>query len=407
MTKNNLKLVLIALGVFSLSGGLWYNFQSLWLQDNGLSITTISTVTSLSSLGCVSAMLIFFDLITKNRLKNFITILLFIKVLILGALFFLNGTDLHIPIKLLIMFDIIIETEIKISIYPLLTLFQKDDKLYCKKDLIISSFYDIGILIGAFFLGRKIFDFDITFNVFLLLSLIFVFMTLVIINRLQVENVDKSPPKDIFRTLMSSIKKDKISKFYLSYLFFGNMSFYTVTGLKMIFLTSILSMNANSASNYILVISIVSDVVGIMILRRFTFKNNYLNIFIKFGGRFVFYVLSALTGNVYVYLFALSYALLFSNSYSHVTEAPYFNRYSSDYQLAFCNIRNMVSYFSQAVGISICGFAFVNGMRYMFLIASIFVLLQIILAIYTYKLKKLEDIEKQDSFVTLPLIKNN
>ena len=143
--KTKLKWILIAIGFFALSRGLWYNYQSLWLRDNGLSVATISTVTSLSALGCVCAMILFFDFIIKSRLKKFVCVLLGLKIITLITLFFMNGSNLYVPIKLLILLDIVLDTEIVVSIYPLLTLFNKDDKLYGKKDLINSSFYDIGI----------------------------------------------------------------------------------------------------------------------------------------------------------------------------------------------------------------------------------------------------------------------
>ena len=123
--QKQLKYVLFALGFFALSRGLWYNFQSLWLQQNGLSIKTISIVTSLAAFGSVSLMLMLFNYITKSRIKKFIEILLSSKIFILILLFLLNGTKLFIPIKLLIFLDIVMDTEILISIYPLLTLFKK------------------------------------------------------------------------------------------------------------------------------------------------------------------------------------------------------------------------------------------------------------------------------------------
>ena len=169
--RNTLLWFLIAIGLYSLSRGLWYNYQSLWLQDNGFSVGTISMIETLSSLGMVSASIIFFNHITKKRLKNFIVILLFLKIFILTTLFIANGSGSDTFIKILILYDNIINTEILVSFYPLLTLFKKDDKLYGKKGLIDSTMYDIGVMLGCFFLGKNILSFDMNFNMFLLLSL--------------------------------------------------------------------------------------------------------------------------------------------------------------------------------------------------------------------------------------------
>lgn len=383
--KKQLTYILIAIGFFSLSRGLWYNFQSLWLQQNGLSIKTISTVSSLSALGSVSLMLILFNYITKDKIKKFINILLFVKIITLCLLFCLNETNLFLIIKLLIFLDIIVDTEILTSIYPLITLFRKDDKLYGKKDLIVSSFYDLGVMFGGLFLGTTILNIRVSFNIFLLLSIGATIMSFLILNCIKMEWVSKGKKENIFSSIVSYIKKDRISQLYLVYDFLSNLSFYIITGLQMLLLVNAIFMPTNSAAIYLLVISIVSDIVGILILKKFTFKNNSLNILVKFGGRVVLYLIAFLVNEPLVYLLSLSYTLLFSNSYSHVINAPFINRVDNNYQLAFNNIKNMLCYAAKALGIWICGLGFIYGVNYLFLIAAIITLVQIIIITYTHK----------------------
>lgn len=387
--KTKLKWILIAIGFFALSRGLWYNYQSLWLRDNGLSVATISTVTSLSALGCVCAMILFFDFITKSRLKKFVCVLLGLKIITLITLFFMNGSNLYVPIKLLILLDIVLDTEIVVSIYPLLTLFNKDDKLYGKKDLINSSFYDIGICIGAIFLGKTIFNIEINFNIFILLAIVSCMIAFFIILKtdIKTKKEKRKNSNDILCNLMQFIKKDKISKYYISFVFTMNIAFNLVTGLKMLLLTEIIHFSDNTASTYLLCISIISDIVGILILKKYTFKNNLYNILVKFGGRGLVFLIAFLANNIYGYLLALTYALLFANSYSHVTDAPYINRIDSDYQFAFSNLRDMTSYVAQSIGIFLCGIFFDVGARWLFLVAFIFILLQIYLAIRANQLR--------------------
>ena len=396
--KKKLLWILTALGFFSLSRGLWYNFQSLWLQNNGLSIATISTVTSLASLASVSIMILLFDFVTKKRLKNFIAILLFLKIITLFALFELNDTNLYMLIKFLIMFDIVIDTEISISIYPLLSLFHKDNQLYNKKDIIASTFYDFGVLFGSIFLGKTLFFHEVTFNIFLLFSIICACITFTMIVKLKPDLMEQeeTTSKHILLDILHYIKKDKISKNYLGYVLVGNISYNIITGLKMLLLTSILLYSPNDASYFLLFISIASDFTAMLILKKFTFKNNFTNYLIKFGGRFMFYVIAFISQNKICYLIALSYAILFTNSYSHVTEAPFINLYSKDYQLAFCNLRNMASYLAQALGIAICGLAFAFDIHYIFLIAAILVVYQIILG---YRATKLKENEKASDVI--------
>ena len=377
--RNTLLWFLIAIGLYSLSRGLWYNYQSLWLQDNGFSVGTISMIETLSSLGMVSASIIFFNHITKKRLKNFIVILLFLKIFILTTLFIANGSGSDTFIKILILYDNIINTEILVSFYPLLTLFKKDDKLYCKKGLIDSTMYDIGVMLGCFFLGKNILSFDMNFNMFLLLSLLIVFVSFIIIKDTTIDNVEEDNVP-ITSELFRFIKNDKLTKLYFNYLFWGETSYYIVCGLKVLLLTNVIGLSVGITSTYIMIISIVSDIVGIIILKKLTLKNNYLNLLIKFGGRTLLYLLVFLIPNNLTCIIALSYALLFSNSYSHVTDAPYTNRIDDDCQLAFSNVKNMVSYTAKAIGVFICGLGFTIGIRYTFLMAFILVLTQMIIA---------------------------
>lgn len=386
--KKQLKWILIALGFFALSRGLWYNFQSLWLQQNGLSIKTISTVTSLASFGSVSLMIMMFNYITKDKIKIFVQILLSIKILILILLFLLNGTQLFIPIKILIFLDIVVDTEILTSIYPLLTLFKKDDKLYGQKVLIDSSFYDFGVMLGALFLGKTIFNFQISFNIFLFISILTSIITFIILNTVKLKKEPIEKEDNIFSSIIKYIKNDKISKLYLLYTFTVNTSFYIVTGLQMLLLTDSISMPASIAANYILIISIISDIVGFLILKKFTFKNNNINIFIKHGGRAIMCLMAFILNNKYAYIIALSYILLFSNSYSHVNDAPFINRLDNNYQLSFNNIKNIFTYAAQAIGIWICGLGIIYGIKYIFCIAGILSIVQTLLMMYTYKMYK-------------------
>ncbi len=390
--KNKLKWVLIAIGFFSLSRGLWYNYQSLWLLDNGLSITTISTVTSLSALGCVSAMILLFDFITKKRLKKFICILIGLKTLTLITLFFMNGSNLFVPIKLLILLDIVLDTEILVSFYPLLTLFTKDDKLYGKKDLIKSTCYDIGILVGAIFLGKKLFNITINFNIFILLSIFFCILSffLILKTEVKVKRIKLIDNNEVLYSLFKYLKKDKISKRYFMFVLTINISFNIVAGLKMILLTKMLDFGASAASTYLLIVSIIADILGIAILHKFTFKNNIYNILIKCGGRGIFFLLAFIIGNKYVYLLALTYTLLLSPAYGHVLDAPYINRIENNYQFAFSNMRDIVSYIGQSIGIFICGMLFNFDIKYIFLVAFIVIIINIYFGIIIYKLKTKE-----------------
>lgn len=91
-----------------------------------------------------------------------------------------------------------------------------------------------------------------------------------------------------------------------------------------------------------------------------------------------------------IFLVAIMYMYLLSESYSHISDAPYVNRFDSDEQLAFCNLKEMITYLAKAIGNLICGICITMGVRYNFLFAILFVLIQIVFAFRALKLRNLE-----------------
>ena len=105
--KKDITKLFIVLGLYSLSSGIFYNFQQLWMAANNLSLKTISTVYSLCAIITVSTIFLCSNLVREKKLKQFANILMFIKTIIMFSLFLLNGTGLNIIIKFLIRINFI------------------------------------------------------------------------------------------------------------------------------------------------------------------------------------------------------------------------------------------------------------------------------------------------------------
>jgi hypothetical protein len=151
-----------------------------------------------------------------------------------------------------------------------------------------------------------------------------------------------------------------------------------------------LSIEPSTASYLLLGLGILASIIGIIILSKLTLKNDYINIGIKLIGRMITYLLVVLFTHKVVILIAIIYTRVLSESYSHVTDAPYINRFDGDLQLAFCNLREMVGFFSRAIGTYLCGFAITLDLRMAFLIAFVFVSIQIYFAYKSLRLRKEE-----------------
>lgn len=369
--------ILIILLLFSISIGLWNNFRQLWMQDNGLNPTEISQIISFGTLFCVIGILIFSKYIKLDKIKNFITIALFLKVINLVILFFINHTSLSSCINLSIISDIIIERLIIISIYPLIVTIKKSNTLYSKRKLVEYTGRDLGVLVGGFIIGKTILGIVFNYNVCLFISIAFSIISLLILVKVKVENVEIKPSKDnIFKYIFTN----QFRTTYIIYYLIGQIAYSTALGLKMLTLTNYLNFSDSVATKYFLVIGLLADLIGIIALKFLTPKNDSITITIKFGIRFIGYSFAFLSNNMIVIILAMSWSLLISTAYENVTDAPYINSIELDKQLAFTNLRYMIGSLGEAIGTFLCGIMYAMGLRYMFGLSAFFMLAQLTLA---------------------------
>lgn len=392
--NKEIKKIFLVLICYSLAGGVFYSFQELWLADNNLSTKTIGIVYSLCALLSVSIIFLCTNLITKERLKKFTSVLLLLKGIILLSLFLLHNSGFNVLIKFLIMVDYVVDVEIYASIYPMITLVTKSDKIFAMRSLIYAYAYYAGTLLTSFLLGKTILKFEFTFNTYCLMGSVLFFLAFLILKNINLEKYCNKDKKNVNYNILSKvinkIKKDKISKFYLLSGLTGNISFACINGLAITLLTTNLGFTASGASNFKLVLGIIAAFIATLILEKLTLKNDYINLSIKFIGRLVFYALAFILNKKTLFLVAIMYMYLLSESYGHIADAPYVNRFDSDEQLAFCNLKEMITYLAKAIGNLICGFCIAIGVRYNFLFAMLFVLIQIMFAFKALKLRNIE-----------------
>lgn len=388
--NKDIKKILIMLAFYSLSVGILYNFQELWMSNNELSIRTIGIVYSLCALITVSVIFICSNLLKSKYLKKFISILMFIKVLLIIVLYLLDSSGEKFWIKLLIMLDYVIDIEILISVYPLISTINKNNHIFAKKGLIYTFFYYIGAILTSVLIGRNILSKEITYNFYLILSSIFLLIAFIILQCINMNKytINEDKNNNVMDKLIGILKHDIISKNYLLYIFTGNISFYAISSLVLTSLITNLNIAPNNASFFLLGLGILASLIGMLILSKLTLKNNYINIGIKLIGRFLTYLLVVIFCNKITILLAIIYTKIFSESYSHITDAPYINRFDNDLQLSFCNLKEMVGLLSRAIGTFICGFAISINIKIAYLIAALFVGIQVY---YAYKALKLRN----------------
>ena len=380
--------ILVMLAFFSISVGLWGNFRQLWLQDNNFSVTQISNIISIGTFISVIAIALIGRYVTLNKLKSILTFVLLIKFINMLVLYFLNKTNQIELIRLTIVIDIVMEYIIITSIYPLITMIIKDNTTYSKRKLTEYLFRDIGILFGGIFIGKNIVGILVNYNMCLIISNMFLLISLITIINIKINNIEEQQSKN--NSMIRYILKSKILMLYLLDAFVGTIAMSTALGLKMLTLTNYFSFSDSVATNYLLIIGLLADVIGIVALKYLTSKNDYLTITIKFGIRFIGYVIAFISNNLTITLIAITWSLLISTAYENICDGVYINRVEKDYQLSFANIRYIIRFLGEAIGVFFCGMMYDIGLKYMFGLSAIFMIFQIGLAYYLIYLRRME-----------------
>ena len=379
--------ILVMLAFFSISMGLWENFRQLWLQDNNFTVTNISNIISIGTLISVLGIMFVGKNIKLEKLKSFVSISLMVKFLNLILLLSLNNKGNTSIINLSIILDVLTGYLVTTSIYPLITTIVKDNTIYSKRKLTEYLFRDIGILVGGLLIGKNIIGILIDYNMCLLVSIVFLAISIIVIFNMSACKEVKSESSEKVQ-ILKYIAKSRIQVIYEIYTFIGSMAMMTALGLKMLTLTNYFKFTDNQATNYLLIVGLLADLVGILALKFLTPKNDYITVTIKFGIRFLAYTIAFLSNNIIITLIAITWSILISTAYENICDGYYINEVPNKYQLALTNLRYVVRYLGEAAGVFLCGIMYEIGLRYMFGLSAFFMIFQIGLAYYLIYLRK-------------------
>lgn len=397
MKNKELRKLFLVLIFFSLAGGIYYNFQEVWLAENGMSVNTISIIYSLCALFTVTTIFLCSNIIKTRKIKAFTCIFLFIKSLAIFALFILNNSGYNNVIKALVILDYVLDTEIYACIYPMITFINKSDKIYAARGLTYSFMYYLGMAISALCLGRIIGNFEINNNIYVLAGGILSVVSLIMllstdINKYNIHDVDEIK---LLIKLLDKIKRDKISIMYLISAFVGQISYSCVLGMQISLLVNLYGTTSKIASIVFLTLGISASVFGFLVLWKLTFKNDYVNISIKLLVRAILFFLALIFNNNLLSVVAIMYTAFTAESHTHVVDAPYINRYEKKFSLAFCNLKDMTQYAGKAIGVLLCGVGITHGIKYIFMFALFFIIIQLVLCYVCLYLRNKEAKEVQ------------
>ncbi|MFR0822389.1 MAG: hypothetical protein ACLU84_06305 [Clostridia bacterium] len=381
--------ILIMLALFSMSTGLWKNFNQLWMQQNGLEVQSISQILSVATLLCAFCILLFAKKIGVSKIQKFLLVALLAKLINLCILYVLHQSENLFWIGIFVITDVIIEKLITISIYPFIVTIKKEDTLYSKRKLVEYLFKDLGILIGGLCIGRTIGFLLIDYNTCLLLSILLLLVTVWVMDSIKQQKAIQEKEITI-KQVASYVLKDNILKVYMVCYFVANIAMSTGLGLKMLMLTNLFHFTDSGATNYLLFVGLAADLFGILALKILMPKNDYITITIKFGIRFLLYSISFFTNNVAFALLAITWSIFISTAYENISDAPYINRVPNDYQLIFTDFRYMIGMLSTSLGMFFAGIMYPYGVTAILGLSAFFMVFQLLLCYVLVYMRKKE-----------------
>lgn len=385
-TKRLERQILAMLAFFSISVGLWENFRQLWLQENGFSATDVGNIIGVGTIASAVALLLVGKYVKMARIKKFTTLMLSLRCLDLLLLALINGTGWRWLIDVFAILDITSSAVIIISIYPLLTTIIKSNAVYSRRKLVEYLFRDVGIMIGGIFIGQQIGGLVINYNACLLIAIVFLIIASIIMYRLNLPITEKAPDDTKFSALRY-ILGNKLQRGYMVYTFLAGTAYNTAIALKMLMLTDSFGFSAGIATNYLLVVGLSADFIGILALKYFTPKSDYLAMSIKFGVRGIFLAIAFLSGSNFICFLALTWTLLSSTAYENVSDGYYINAVDNRHQLKYNTLRYVVHHLGIALGTFLCGQMFQFGPGPIFGLAALIIVFQLIAAFYLIHLR--------------------
>lgn len=378
--------ILLMLAFFSTSVGLWENFRQLWLQENGFSAADISNITGLGMLASVAGIVLVGSYLKMGQLKGFMTVALTGKVLFLIALAFLNGSARHDVINFCMVIDVLTSNLIVISVYPLMTTIMKSNKIYSQRKLVEYLFRDVGVLVGGLIIGQKVFGLVLDYGGCLIVSTVLLVIATAIMLSFQMRPTFKEPRSRA--SMVKFILKNRTQTVYMIYAYLAATSFAVALGLKMLMLTNHLQLSVNAATNFLLIAGLLSDGIGIVALKYFTPKNDYLTMTIKFGIRLIAYIVAVVSNDVFMMLIAILWSLLSSTAYEDISDGYYINTVDNRHQFRYSTVKYVISYLGEATGLFLAGQMFDFGTAAILGLAAVTTTIQLGVAYYLIYLRQ-------------------
>ncbi len=357
-------ILLVFVALFGFSIGLFDNYKDLWMSANGMDSIMISHIISVSYIVTVLVLIYFTLRVPVEKLKLGIVVCLILKMLTSTVLICFNGTNNLFLIKLVMFFDIAFKQVIISSLYPLIMGIAKSDLIYTKKETVMNIANKLGFLVVSIILGKVIGSRVIDYNICLLLSTIFIFLSFCVLVNVNLVNKHESNRLEL-NSIFSYFNKNKVLYLYLFVSLIGGIIWSSVIGMPMLTLTEKLEFSPTVASFFILGMGIASNILAMLIVKYLRFKNDHFNLIFKFGLRVIFYLLVFIINNKMILILTFIYLLLSDSTYGFIFDSYFINKIEDKYAMFLGVLKYAANLTGNAIGTFICGMLFNLPIKYL------------------------------------------
>ena len=379
--KKQENILMIILALMSFAIGIWENYRQLWLESIGFNIVNISRIYSIALICSSIISFVISILSSKLKIKNIIILSTVFRIIsLIALLIFKNLFVIKISFLLCIMSDIIFS----ISFYPLLTYITKTEKSFKRKTLIEYFARDIGIVSCGLLIGVYIGTYLFSYNTCMIISLIVSIIAFIIL--LTFKSNERHSNHNIIESLKELLSK-KINRIFLLNQTIIKISYGVVFSLLMLILVNYIEFDISVASVYIIVCNVIGSFLALLfskISKKYTTGKSAI---IKFGTRILFYLLAFLFGNKVFFLIAITIGNVTSRMLEEKITAPFLKDIKSEDQFLYSNLRYFALCIGEGIGAFLAGILIVYSLKYLFLGAIIFTIVQIMVYMYLDKLR--------------------
>lgn len=361
-SKKTEKLLFIFLIFFSLSVGVFSNYRELWLSANMIGAESISRIISIASFITVLVFTFFTIKVPYTKLKMGVTVSLILKMITSTILICLNNSQDLFLIKFFMFFEIAFNELILSSIYPLIINFNKSNETYTKKKTIEAVCDKLGFLIVSLLIGKTLGKVVFSYNYCLLLSVIFNFIAFIVLLSIS-DNSSREEELLDFKDIFNYLNKHKIIYLYLITNILSSLIWKSILGMPLLTLTKNLGFSTNYASLLVLTLGIVSNILAIIVVKKWHFKNEHLNMIFKYGLRIILYLLMFISNSKLVFLITLIYLLLLDMPFGFMFKAYFIHKVPEKYAFLMTSLIYCTTLIGNAIGVFICGIVFNYSIR--------------------------------------------